>query len=605
MTRRTKSKLPPVFGELRPSQIITTFGPGAVVDLRNVSVIMAGTDFWTIEREQDVDEPRLRSLLRVGRLCRPAVKSDGGAAGVPSFVFPTYLRCSRCDRIGDYERADLFYLDKQRFRCKAEHAGRVAPGGPLVFPIRFVVACSEGHLDDFPWFDYVHRRREHRNCRRERLVLRESTKTAAVSGLVVRCDVCGAWRTMEDAFGQRAAAALGPCSGARPWLGDGANETCNKGTLRTVLRGASNLYFSLVQSALSIPDWDDPVHLAIAHHEEQLAKVDSVEKLSQGIQGGFLPDLERFETARIFAALLARRSQSKRRPTPMEIRREEFKALRNVPVALRSADREFETEHVEIPRGFAAFLERVVVVRRLREVRALGGFTRIDSPFDLLADEDRNFQRYRIQTLSRTDVDWLPAVDLRGEGVFLAFAEEAVRRWEQQEKVRRRARALEQAHHVWRREHQLPDAPYPGSRFVLLHSLGHMLIQGLALDCGYSSTSIRERIFSSSDKHDAMAGILLYTATPDSDGSLGGLADKGHPDRLEPLLRDALERSTFCSSDPLCGHSAPGEIGELNGAACHGCLLVSETSCERGNRYLDRAHVVSTVAQLGTGYFDG
>jgi hypothetical protein len=603
MAARSGRRLPPVFGELRPSQIITTFGPGSVVDLRHVSAVLAGTDFWATGRELEIDEPRLRSLLRVSRFYRPAVRSDGGAAGVPSFLFPRYLRCPRCRRLGPYDRTDLFHLDRRRFRCKAKHEVKVPPGGPLVFPARFVVACSEGHLDDFPWYDYAHRGKGRARCRPEQLFFRESAQSAAVADLIVSCEVCDAWRTMEDAFGNRAGDALGPCTGARPWLGDGRAESCTKGVLRTTLRGASNLYFALVHSALSIPEWDDPVHLAIAHHEEQLAKVDSVERLRQGIEGGFLPQLERFEPEKVFEALQRRREQAERRPTALDIRREEFAALRAIPDAARAAEREFQTEHVDAPDAFRELIERVVIVRRLREVRAIGGFTRIDSPFDLLVDEDEEQERYRVQTLSATELHWRPAVELRGEGIFIELSEQAVRRWEDQRTVMDRTATMAEAHEAWRRERELPEAPYPGARFVLLHSLAHMLIQGLALDCGYSSTSIRERIYSSEDRRDPMAGILLYTATPDSDGSLGGLADKGRPDRFEPLLQDALERAFFCSSDPLCGHSAPGEMGQLNGAACHACLLASETSCERGNRYLDRAHVVETVAQLGTNYF--
>jgi hypothetical protein len=234
-------------------------------------------------------------------------------------------------------------------------------------------------------------------------------------------------------------------------------------------------------------------------------------------------------------------------------------------------------------------------------VRALAGFTRIDSPFDLIGDDEQP-DRYKIQTLSSGDLNWRPAVELRGEGIFLELSENAVREWESNPSVIRRSAAMERIHTEWRHERELPTLSYPGARFVLLHSLAHMLIQGLSLDCGYSSTSIRERIYSDSEA--PMAGILLYTATPDSDGSLGGLADNGRAHRLEPLLRDTLERAAFCSSDPLCGHGAPGDMGHLNGAACHACLLVSETSCERGNRYLDRAHVVETVAELGTAYFD-
>jgi len=603
MATKSGNARPPVFGELRPSQVITTFGPGSVVDLQNVSVVMAGTDFWVTGREQEIDEPRLRSMLRVSRLYRPPVRSDGGVAGVPSFLFPRYLRCPRCRRLGTYNRTDLFSLDRQRFRCKGKHDVKVPRGGPLVFPARFVVACSEGHLDDFPWYDYVHRGKADTRCKPEQLIFRESAQSAAVSALIVSCELCNAWRTMEDAFGDRAARALGACSGARPWLGDGNAESCGKGVMRTTLRGASNLYFALVHSALSIPEWDDPVHLAIAHHEEQLTKVESVEQLRHGINGGFLPELERFESEEVFKALQRRREQAERRPTALDIRREEFDALRSIPNTERAAEREFQTQHVDVPGGFRDLIERVVIVRRLREVRAIGGFTRIDSPFDLLVDEDEEQERYRVQTLSGTELHWRPAVELRGEGIFLEFSESAVRRWEARRALIERSAAMEEVHRAWRRERELPESPYPGARFVLLHALAHMLIQGLALDCGYSSTSIRERIYSSPGPHHPMAGILLYTATPDSDGSLGGLADKGHPNRLEPLLHDALERALFCSSDPLCGHSAPGEMGQLNGAACHACLLVSETSCERGNRYLDRAHVVQTVAQLGTNYF--
>ena len=518
-------------------------------------------------------------------------------------MFPRYLRCPRCRRLGAYDRADLFYLDGRRFRCRGKHDVRVSTRGPLVFPARFVVACSEGHLEDFPWYHYVHRGNGRDGCKPERLIFRESAQDAAVSSLMVICELCGKKRTMSDAFGDRAVAALGPCLGARPWLGQGNAESCTNGVLRTTLRGASNLYFALVQSALSIPEWDDPVHIAIARCEEQLAKVDSVGKLRRGIESGFLPQLERFDPEKVFAALLRRREQAEKRPTTTDIRREEYDALRSIPDPAEAAEREFQTEQVDLPGAFRSLIERVVIVRRLREVRAIGGFTRIDSPFDLLVDEDQDHERYRIQMLSATELHWRPAVELRGEGIFLELSESAVRRWEERQPVAGRSAAMEDVHRAWRHERELPEAPYPGARFVLLHSLAHMLIQGLALDCGYSSTSIRERIYSSREPHNPMAGILLYTATPDSDGSLGGLADKGRSNRLEPLLRDALERAIFCSSDPLCGHSAPGQMGHLNGAACHACLLVSETSCERGNRYLDRAHVVKTVAQLGTNYF--
>ena len=516
---------PPVFGELRPSQIITVFGPGSVVDLQNISVVMAGTEYWTVGEDQEIDEPRLRSLLRVGRFYRPPVRSDRGATGVPSFLFPRYMRCPRCHRLGPYDRRDLFRLDRRRFRCKARHDGKVPKGGPLAFPARFVVACAEGHLDEFPWFRYVHRGRDSPGCEPERLTFRESSKSAAVSALSIRCDECGAWRTMEDAFGPRAPNALGSCSGARPWLKVTDPQPCGA-TLQTTLRGASNLYFGLAHSALSIPEWDDPVHLAIAHYEEQLQKFETLEQLQLGIDMGFLPRLARFDAEHVFDAIQRRREQAEKRPTPVDIRREEFAALRSVPIPERAAEREFQTVHVDVPVMFAESIERVVIVQRLREVRALGGFTRIDNAFDLLVDEDQDQQCFQVQGLSETELHWRPAVELRGEGVFIELSETAVGRWEKRPAVQEWSALMERAHHSWRHGRELPRAPYPGARFVLLHSLAHMIIQGLALDSGYSSSSIRERVYSSSAPGEPMAGILLYTATPDSDGSLGGLAEK-------------------------------------------------------------------------------
>ncbi len=603
MSTDKKKKRAPIFGELRPSQIITTFGPGAVVDLPDISVVLAGTNFWTVSAEQQIDEPRLRSLLRVNRFYRPPVKSDGGVGGIPSFVFPTYVRCPRCHRIGAYNRRDLFHFDRQRrLRCNATHDGKVAHGGPLVFPARFVIACSEGHIRDFPWFDYVHRGKGDRSCQPEKLIFRESTRSAAISELIISCELCRSWRTMEDAFGNRASLALGSCPGTRPWLGNGAFEACQDGEVRTMLRGASNLYFAVVHSALSVPEWDDPVHAAIAFYEEELDKIDSLQKLREAINLGVFKRFAPFDPDRVFNALERRREQEANRPTALDIRREEFAALRSMPDGSHTADREFQIEPVNVPHAFKTLIQRVAIVRRLREVRALAGFTRIDGSFDPETDEEEQ-QRYRVQSLSQNELHWRPAVELRGEGIFIELPEALVRRWEAKNSVTTRSAAMERAHADWRHERELPSAPYPGARFVLLHSLAHLLIQGLALDCGYSSSSIRERIYSSSDPRGTMAAILLYTATPDSDGSLGGLADKGRPEMLGPLLQDALERAHYCSSDPLCGHCAPGEMGHLNGAACHACLLVSETSCERGNRYLDRAHVVDTVAQLGTNFF--
>lgn len=589
---------PTIMGELRPSQIVTSFGPGAVIDQRTASLVVAGTSYWTPAEEQRIDEPRLASLLRVRRFYRPPNRSDGGMSGIPAFVFPCFLVCPRCQRLALHER---FRFDGRFFRCPntSGHPGQSGKDRmPRVFPARFVVACPGGHLDDFPWVYYVHQGKG-TNCDPLELSFFESSESGAISDLFVHCRDCNATRSMEGAFDGDGDRVLGPCPGRRPWLDD-SEPGCPE-SLRTVLRGASNLYFPILQSALSIPEWDDPVQAALAQHEKDLERIDSLEKLRQALDLGVLSGLQDFPPESIWNAIESRRQIEAEPPSALDIRHQEFEALSRETDPTPDAPGEFETRTVATPESFDDLLEQLVIVRRLREVRALDAFTRIDAPPDLLLEDDEALQRVRRQALG--EMDWRPAVELLGEGVFVTLREETVHAWEQHTGVIERRRDLENAYGRWRQARKLPPAPFPGSRFVLLHSLAHLLITALSLDCGYSSTSIRERIYSSSDPDRPMAGLLLYTATPDSDGSLGGLAEQGQTDRFENLLRLSLQRATYCSSDPLCGHTASGEMGDTNGAACHACLLVSETSCERSNRFLDRAHVVGTVADLDIEYF--
>jgi hypothetical protein len=128
-----------------------------------------------------------------------------------------------------------------------------------------------------------------------------------------------------------------------------------------------------------------------------------------------------------------------------------------------------------------------------------------------------------------------------------------------------------------------------------------MLITAVALDCGYAASSIRERIYAS----EAGYGILLYTATADAEGTLGGLVEAA--DRIDRYLRQAVEIGELCSNDPVCAQHRPDNRQEdrfLHGAACHGCLLLAESSCERRNDFLDRALVVPTVDDAGAAFFE-
>ena len=249
-------------------------------------------------------------------------------------------------------------------------------------------------------------------------------------------------------------------------------------------------------------------------------------------------------------------------------------------------------------------ITKVVLAEKLREVRALIGFTRIESPGDYT--ELGDFPKEQRVPLTRTAPKWVPTSDVRGEGVFLQFSEDAIGSWVR--KTKEREVEFLEAHKWWRknRGHKYPEDGFPTMRYVLLHSLAHALIRQFAVECGYTTASVRERIYSRPPEKDVepMAGILLYTAAPDSEGTLGGLVALGEPKTLGRHLDQALESMRLCACDPLCAEHHPLKDGlTMHGAACHACLFLPETSCERGNKYLDRSVLVSTVETDDLAFF--
>ncbi len=257
------------------------------------------------------------------------------------------------------------------------------------------------------------------------------------------------------------------------------------------------------------------------------------------------------------------------------------------------------------PKRYANYFEKIVLAERLREVRALVGFTRIESPSDY--DNPAAFPENQRARLSRTPPTWVPASEIRGEGLFFHFHENVIQKWV------KKAKPLDdvfmEAHQRWRiaRKLEPPQEFYPGVRYVLLHSFAHALIRQLSVECGYTTASLRERIYSRNPGEDQpeMAGVLIYTAAPDSEGTLGGLVSLGKPETLERHLDQALDNMRLCASDPLCAEHHPYRDGNtLHAASCHACTLAPETSCERSNKYLDRAVLVHTVERSDMAFFE-
>lgn len=404
---------------------------------------------------------------------------------------------------------------------------------------------------------------------------------------------------MAVAFGSGAEGFLPKCRGRHPHLR--RFDTGCRFQAEALLVGASNSWFPVRRSALSIPAGGSELEAAVAERWTFLEGVSSIDELKRVLRFGELASLRKWDADEIWKAIEERQGDTdKDEDQAADLRSPEWVMFTGPPT---KAGEDFETTAGEVPEGFEGQIEPVVIVDRLREVAALCGFTRLTSPDAIPAVRASHFRA----PISAGPAQWVPAAETRGEGLFLRLPEPAVAAWEDRYGDSDSYRALLAAHRSWMTNRGIdPDLLPIEPRDVLVHSLAHMLVNEVALECGYSTASIRERLYvrSPGEPGGPMAGILLYTAAPDSEGTLGGLVALGEPQTLGRLLSQAVERARLCGSDPLCADHEPGDLdGTLHGAACHACLFVPETSCERGNRYLDRAAVVDTLSVVGVSYF--
>ena len=294
--------------------------------------------------------------------------------------------------------------------------------------------------------------------------------------------------------------------------------------------------------------------------------------------------------------------------TDEEYRRHEYEAFRDGrgdPNTDLSVDVRYPAEYGPPLKGFVA---RVCLVRKLRETRTLAGFTRIFPPANIdaaaLPDGVLQTGRYQVQPLSvGRNLGWLPAVVVRGEGIFVEFDSSAIDSWLATGAPLWRVTSMVESYNGNRAKRLLPSR-HVTPKFVLLHTLAHVLIRQLSFDCGYGSASLRERIYyEHTSASEPMQGILIYTASGDSEGTMGGLVRQGEPGRLEATFDEGLRAAAWCSSDPVCIESRGQGAENANLAACHGCVLVSETSCEEGNRLLDRGMLVGSLEEPACGLF--
>ncbi len=607
-------------GGIRPSQMMYSYGVGSTVDLPNFSVIVAGLDDWDELQQTTIGEDRLLAAVRLDAHVGPQVTQLRGAPwepetrnpwdpwafiGVPVLTFPRWLRCSNtsCGLLAPVD-SRLFELDVPVTRphlARYVHKCNARGKPPTAIPARFVVACPEGHMDEFPWVEFCHK---DKSCSGNPILkaydVGEGTRSTSMG---VECQTCGQKQLVSQAFGQNASRVLPRCRGRMPHLRTFEPSGC-KNQASALLLGASNAWFPITRSVLSIPAAADHLGQVVVQYLEKLSEIDSETALATVMkfasqEFGFLAG---YEPADVWARLQEIRNGENGDGVAHDILGPEWAQFINPHVAPAGPD--FRLRAVQSPAGFESLVAPTVLAERLREVVALTGFTRIDGPDSGVASDLPSAHAVR---LSRRRSSWLPAAETRGEGVFIRLPEDVVGTWEARVAGTPRMDALQHSQRRWRQRRGLdPAGGWLGERYVLLHSLSHLLINAFALECGYAAASIRERIYSRlpGGPGEPMAGILLYTSAPDTEGTLGGLVALGDDQVLGRLLAGALERAKLCSTDPMCAEHLPAEDDEsLHGASCHACLFVPETSCELGNRYLDRAVLVPTLAEAGIEYF--
>ena len=422
-------------------------------------------------------------------------------------------------------------------------------------------------------------------CLNAELEISSTGRSTTLASITVKCRKCDRRESLERVFDPGELAAL-PCPGHRPWLKDSVQ--CGK-RLTALQRGASNVYFAATESAVSIPPFSSATAKLIDKYWASLSLFDDPEDNRSLLQNISKREKKTFDD--LWSAYLTRKNYGATGPTP-DIRLDEYQVLSEPPPMSHLDD--FAAEPVAISPGHA-WLHRVVLVHRLRVVTALNQFSRLQSTAATPAQ------------LSTTTQDWRPAMEVHGEGIFLRPTSKALSDWKtaaggaltgRVEKLERRRQNL------IARGFRTYDTPIT-AELLLLHTLSHLLMRALILDCGYSSAALREMLYVRPETSDsaAMHGFMIYTAAADSEGSLGGLVRQGQPDRLGLLLDNAIETARWCSNDPLCLESESQGMNSLNMASCHSCSLVPETACEMFNGFLDRGVIVGTEREPQLAFF--
>ncbi|USY50653.1 DUF1998 domain-containing protein [Bacillus altitudinis] len=564
---------------IRPSQLIYQSGPGAIVELLYQSVIVKSADQWQTRRAPQEKDVRITSFLKVDHV--RILNENPDKQKIKAVEFPKWKICPKCHNMTNYDNTNCYY-------CTRKNEDDIQE----LYASRFVLACEKGHLSDFPYEEWVHRNKPCTEQSKDpRLMLKTRGSSGSLSDLHVICLHCKHSESLGSIMKpeERENHSLFDCHGERPWISSTAKQKCNC-KMKTTLRGASNVYSPSVMSFLQVPLTASSSEFEVLYLVEKDKENFSKAYLSMGeaglemacnfknIPSSFIPAIKQYLDGSIML------SESS---TYESIKKQEWNTL----IQDEINEERFSSKKVDIAPTLVPYFDGVFRVDSVPEVQVLKEFTRLDY-IDRFTDEESRTQPVVITS----EPKWLPAVRNYGEGIFFQFNLEKLLQWEQTEQI---TSAIVRAYNTQREEFKKsPLDILP--RQILLHTFSHALLQELAAHCGYTTTSLKERIYANDD----MYGAFIYTASGDSEGSLGGLTNLAQSEKLLPIIIRALEKMSYCSSDPICSDGEFEYHTSANGAACHACTFVSETSCEWGNLLLDRRTLININPNEKDGYFD-
>lgn len=630
----SKIQLNSVTHSVRAAQAVLQYGVGAMVDFPDQTLMTAAPEYWQ-ERVVRIHDERLEKALHVDYFGMPGGKDDIRCKeGISYARFPEWYFCPKCRKFQPLKLWIDDYRRKARQRAKEDDPNMVkhmrcpSCNQDLVVA-RIVTVCEHGHIDDFPWVKWVHCQNlggAKKICDHPSLTFKTgASATEGLEGLVITCETCRAKATLKGAFDKDKLEELDEkhgyeygftCTGRHPWKSQ--KEACTNYP-KVLQRGSSSVYFPVTASSLVIPPYSSLLTRKIEDSNAFIECKNTITAfmrtpcLTQEIKDTFIVAQITGYSNRIGLEIGVSEDKVKpvlerkwRQPADEEYstlsvkyRAEEYDALSGEISFGKDAYGDFQRESTNIAAYNLPFIKRISLIHKIREVQALTGFSRIKP-----ADKSEPVgKQVNVVSVKEPETNWYPAYEVRGEGIFIEFDSDAINKWRDgNEKLQGR---IDRLNENYKKSFIGSNNPrIVTGKFVILHTISHLLIKQLSFECGYNIASLKERIYcSESAEGKDMSGILIYTASGDSEGTLGGLVRQGYPDAFPAIFKKAIESSVTCSNDPVCSLSLGQGRDSLNLAACYSCTLIPETSCEEFNIFLDRGTVIGTCDNNRLGLF--